>query len=731
MPVINQFFRQNASLKGKLLGTFLLMVGSLILVAGTAVALQLSAAQRAAVLEAQHMATEIATAAEEMSAKNLERLQHYAEGTGNLFDRDVMLLDLNGVIIACSRPAAVGTVYLNTEITQTMRDGIARSFIGPDIGGPGLAHQVVVPLPPQQADGTRVGALRGAVVFEYTQVHEALMREAWRAAALTGGAAGLLILLAWVLARTVTRALTQPLAEMEQAAAAIAAGDYGVRLKLRTHDELGRLTMAFNRMASDLRRSRATLEQRNTELAHSNTMLQEGVERHKEAAQRIEYLAYHDSLTGLPNRAQFSLVLSQAVERAKRSRQTFGVFFIDLDRFKQINDTLGHEAGDALLVEVAQRLRHTLRGVDTVARLGGDEFVVLVETLKHDKHAEVVARKILAAIARPVSLPGQELRVTASVGISRFARDGQDEQTLMKNADIAMYQVKESGKNAFAFYSAERNANSFERLALESSLRRALELGELQLHYQPKQDLRSGKVTGMEALLRWQHPDLGMVSPAQFIPVAEETGLIVPIGLWALRQACQQTVAWRAQGLTDLVVAVNLSPRQFSDDNLLGDIVAILQETGMDGRWLELEITESAIMQDAEMGRKLLRSLKSLGIRVAVDDFGTGYSSLSTLKLLPIDTLKIDRSFIRDLATDVEDRGLTEAIIQMAKTLNLHLVAEGVESDEQREFLVARGCDELQGYLFSKPLPLPVFERFVSSHGAGRLQLADLDAVSG
>jgi EAL domain-containing protein (putative c-di-GMP-specific phosphodiesterase class I) len=327
-----------------------------------------------------------------------------------------------------------------------------------------------------------------------------------------------------------------------------------------------------------------------------------------------------------------------------------------------------------------------------------------------------VASKVLKVTARPFLLLGQELRVTASIGISRFMQDGDDEQTLMKHADVAMYQAKESGRSGFAFYSAERNANSFERLALESSLRRALKRNELLLHYQPKMDFQTGRISGMEVLLRWNHPELGMVSPAEFIPVAEETGLIVPIGKWVLRQACLQTKLWQEQGLADLTVAVNLSPRQFGDANLLTDIVTILHETGMDGRRLELEITESAIMQNAEAGAKLMRALKAQGIRIAVDDFGTGYSSLSTLKVFPVDTLKIDRSFIRDLSTNAEDRGLTAAIIQMAKTLKLQLVAEGVETSAQMEFLKDLGCDELQGYLFSRPLSQAAFEQFVSGH---------------
>ncbi len=713
MRFVPKFLRQ-MSVQYKLLGALVFLVIGLLLAAGTAAVLQLGAAQRAAILEAQHVATEIAAASDTQPPRDPAALQHYLESLGKLFNHDIFLVNAQGRIFASTNSAKLGSIYLNPEIATAMREGLPQAFIGPDISDPGDVRQVVVPL---FAAGASSGkGNRGAVVFEYAQVYDTLMFEAKRAAALSGAATLAFALLGVLLATRVTRTLVKPLAELEAAATAIAAGDYTRRVKVHAHDEVGRLTVAFNRMSADLRRSRASLGHRNEALVHSNALLQAGIAREQEAKQRIEYLAYHDSLTGLANRTRFNQALSQAVAKAERNQKNFGLFFIDLDRFKQINDTLGHEVGDALLQEMAKRLRDALRTNDTIARLGGDEFVVLVEELRHDRHAEAVARKILRVVSKPFAVPGQELRITASVGISWYSRDGVDEQTLMKTADIALYQAKESGKNGFAFYSAERNTNSFERLALESSLRLALDRNELLLHYQPKQNFHTGRICGMEALLRWEHPDLGMVSPAQFIPVAEETGLIVPIGKWVLRQACMQTMQWRAQGLPDLVVAVNLSPRQFSDENLLNDIVKILHETGMDGRWLELEITESAIMQNAEAGRKLLSALKQHGIHIAIDDFGTGYSSLSTLKVFPVDTLKIDRSFTRDLTTNAEDRGLTEAIIQMAKTLNLQLVAEGVETDAQAAFLRERGCDELQGYFFSKPLPTSAFECFVVNH---------------
>jgi diguanylate cyclase (GGDEF)-like protein/PAS domain S-box-containing protein len=433
------------------------------------------------------------------------------------------------------------------------------------------------------------------------------------------------------------------------------------------------------------------------------------------AQNRIQYLAYHDSLTELPNRAMFSELLNHAISKARRHNRRMAVLFIDLDRFKNINDTLGHEAGDTLLQEVGRRLKHTLRQSDTVARLGGDEFVVLLEEIGDARQVEKVAGKILAAVVRPFHLLGQEFRVTASIGASIYPEDGQDEQTLMKSADIAMYQAKEEGRNAFRFYSAKMDIHTFERLALESSLRRALERTEFELHYQPKRDLHSGAITGVEALLRWRHPDLGMVAPAQFISIAEETGLIVPIGKWVIKTACWQNKHWQEQGLPRMCIAVNVSARQFSEETLVQDVVSILEETGMDPDLLELEITESVVMRDPERAVKMLKELKERGIRLALDDFGTGYSSLSSLKRFPVDTIKVDRTFIRDIPGDAEDRALTQAIIAMSKTLSLTVVAEGVETKEQLEFLRQHACDEFQGYYFSKPLPAEEFARLIQT----------------
>jgi len=432
---------------------------------------------------------------------------------------------------------------------------------------------------------------------------------------------------------------------------------------------------------------------------------QRAVEEHIAHAARVEYIAYHDSLTTLPNRSLFSKLLGHSINQAHRYKRQLAVLFLDLDHFKNINDTLGHEAGDQLLQEVAARLKTCLRDSDTVARLGGDEFVVMLPELDVEKYTATVARKILAAVARPFVLASQEYRVTASIGISTYPQDGLDEQTLTKNADVAMYKAKEEGKNNFQFYSEKLNTSSLERLSLESRLRHALERNEFQLSYQIKRDIRSGLITGTEALLRWQHPDLGTVAPLRFIPLAEETGLIVPIGKWVLRAACMQNVAWQNQGLAPLSMAVNLTARQLFDENLLTDLAKILADTGMDAQLLEVEISEGLLMRDVEKTLRVLRGIKAIGARIAIDDFGIGYFSLASIKQFPLDSIKIDRCFIHDIASVAEDQALTEAIIAMGRTLSLTVVAQGVETKEQADFLRQNACDEFQGFYLNKPMP--------------------------
>jgi diguanylate cyclase (GGDEF)-like protein/PAS domain S-box-containing protein len=437
----------------------------------------------------------------------------------------------------------------------------------------------------------------------------------------------------------------------------------------------------------------------------------EDITPRKLAEARIQYLASHDELTGLPNRVMFVELLGRALEAAQRQNHRCAILFIDLDRFKIVNDSLGHQAGDQVLKQVAQRLRGCVRSTDVVARFGGDEFIVLLDPLADQSAAATVAANILAAMLKPVRIMSYECRVTASIGIARYPEDATDAPTLMKQADMGMYLAKDEGKNNFQFYSGVVSPMSVERIVLETHLVHALERNELFLEYQPKIQISTGLICGVEALLRWNNPQLGVLSPNTFIPLAEDTGLIVPIGKWVLRTACAQSVAWQRLGLPPLVMAVNLSPRQFKDPALVEVITSALQESGLPAHCLELEITESMIMNSVDQAAQTAAVIKSLGVRLAIDDFGTGYSSLSQLKKFPIDTLKIDRSFIRELPGNPDDQAITEAIISLGKALGVNIVAEGVETAAQAVFLSERHCDEIQGFLYSKPCNAEAFVR--------------------
>lgn len=458
-----------------------------------------------------------------------------------------------------------------------------------------------------------------------------------------------------------------------------------------------------------LHRAKGELEQRvqerTNELTVANEQLQKEVFERAQAEQRIWHVAHHDALTGLPNRTLLHDRLDQALGQANRDNHRVGVMFLDLDRFKSINDTLGHAVGDELLKQVAERLTGAVRSVDTVSRLGGDEFVVVLRELAGPDDAALVAEKILKALAKPVPALGHELRATPSIGISIFPDDGTEVVQLMKNADTAMYCAKSNGRNNFKFFAQHMNEEATRVFRLEQQLRCALDQGELTLHYQPQVDLDTLTVRGVEALLRWQHPEHGMMSPAEFIPVAEETGLILPLGEWVLAEALRQNRAWQAAGHPPLRVSVNLSARQFRQKGLADTIRALLAETGQPAGLLELEITESSLMHDVDQALETLNELAGMGVRLAIDDFGTGYSSLNYLKRFPVHKLKIDRGFVSDLGVDRGDAAIISAVVGLARALNLETLAEGVETPMQIGLLGHYGCRQVQGYYFSRPLP--------------------------
>jgi diguanylate cyclase (GGDEF)-like protein/PAS domain S-box-containing protein len=424
---------------------------------------------------------------------------------------------------------------------------------------------------------------------------------------------------------------------------------------------------------------------------------------------QMTHSAQHDVVTNLPNRLLLNDRITQSVALARRQNRPIAVIFLDLDRFKYINDSLGHATGDKLLQSVSKRLLGSVRGSDTVSRQGGDEFVILLSEIAYPEDAATSARKILLSLNAPHSIGGQDLHIDGSIGISVYPEDGEDAETLIKNADMAMYHAKENGRNNFQFFKAEMNLKAVERQSLEGSLRRALEREEFLLHYQPKVNLDTGEITGVEALIRWQQPDRGLVPPSQFVPVAEDCGLIVQIGRWVLREACRQARAWQNVGLPPLPIAVNVSAVEFRDKGFVESVRTILLETGLEARYLELELTEGVLMDDAESTAAVLQELKMMGVHLAVDDFGTGYSSLSYLRQFPIDVLKIDQSFVHQITADPDESSIVSAIINMGKSLKHVVVAEGIETAEQRAYLQAQRCAEGQGYLFSRPLAAAQF----------------------
>ena len=548
------------------------------------------------------------------------------------------------------------------------------------------------------------GSELGTVVIQSNK--ESLQEKLYLFLIVTGTVMLVAALIAYIISIRLQRLISEPIMRLVQTMKRVShEKNYSLRSERSSTDEIGALIDGFNEMLK--------------EIAERDELL-------KERYDHLQQLAHFDTLTRLPNRVLFYDRLTQALLQAWRLRQKVAIFFVDLDHFKDINDTLGHRIGDLLLVEVARRFNEIVRASDTVGRMGGDEFTLFLQNIASAENAALVAQKLVANIGRPYMIDGHEIFITASLGITLFPNDGDTADELLKNADAAMYYVKEHGKNTFQFYSQEMNLKTSHRLALQNSLRHALERDELVLFYQPKVNIETMQLTGMEALLRWKHPELGLLGPDRFIPLAEETGLIISIGEWVLRTACRQLKEWEAEGVPVCKLAVNVSAVQFRKHDFAEALFRILQEYQVTPHLIELELTESAVMQDVEASVAVLKEFKRQGIRISIDDFGTGYSSLSFLKRFPIDSLKIDRSFIFNLTSSLDDSAIVTAIIAMAHSLNLNIIAEGVETESQLAFLSERGCHEMQGYLFSVPLAAGEMGNLMLSAGSaeGEAQVA-------
>ena len=538
------------------------------------------------------------------------------------------------------------------------------------------------------------------------------------------------VLVTFVLSTKLQRIITDPLLRLSAIARQIRTeNNYSLRVSGENEDELGNLITDFNAMLdviqsrdNELMEHRAMLEervmQRTSELEIANAELATSKSQAEAVAKRMEYHAHHDGLTGLPNRLLLNDRITAELAHARRQQGKLALLFLDLDRFKIINDSLGHAVGDQLLRVIARRLGNCVRDEDTVARLGGDEFMVLLPRISGSSDAGRIARKVIDCLVNPISCNGHELHITTSVGISIFPHDGTDAETLIKHADISMYRAKELGRNKAIYYTAEMNAGSRKQLALENSLRQAVGKNQLKLFYQPKIDIVKNTIVGVEALLRWEHPTMGMISPVEFIPIAEDTGMIIPIGEWVLNTAFTQLQQWHQAGYPDLSMAVNISSAQLSRPGLEDVVAQALQAAGVDACMAELEITENAAIENLEPAIAILEKLKNTGVSIAMDDFGTGYSSLSYLRQLPIDVVKIDQSFVRGIPDNHEDILIAQAIIAMTRSLNLSLVVEGIENVKQLNFFRQQGCNIVQGFLFSKPVEADAILRMLAAQSA-------------
>lgn len=584
-------------------------------------------------------------------------------------------------------------------------------------------NESVPPNVPNQNSGIINGNLFvvSPIVFDSERIGSIMLisdLSAWkhrqlRELAIGVGVFSLSLLFAVMLSSRLQRLVSEPILKLAGTARRVSESqDYSLRAEKLSADEIGSLVDDFNGMLCQV-------QLRDIELQKARNELEEKVyartQELTELARELKHQAYHDTLTGLSNRVTFDDHLRLATDQAKRDGRRIAVMFLDLDRFKVINDTLGHAVGDKLLVQVAQRLKAGLRNSDTLARLGGDEFAVLLPQIRQANEAAEVAIKITSAIAEPIQVDGYSLHVTTSIGISLFPDDGSRAETIIKNADTAMYRSKDRGGNQFTFFSADMNARAERRLAVETKLRQAIREGALSIHYQPRCDTVSLEIVGFEALVRWNDAEEGPIAPAEFIPLAEECGLIASIDEWVLETACREMLSWCLDADRDIRLSVNLSPAQFIREDLHLVISEILQRTGFPGTKLELEITESLFGPGNASACKVLELVRELGIEVSIDDFGTGYSSLSRLKQLPLQTLKIDQSFVRDLGQDPDDETLVRTIISMAHNLNLKVVAEGVETQLQYDYVKHYRCDAVQGFLFGRPVPCDQIPEILSN----------------
>lgn len=618
-----------------------------------------------------------------------------------------MVLDQDGTVLFHNRSDFHGQQVTDPKILDALRAG--REAIAISRSGTDAYIDALVPL--VALDGKPTAFARvGISLATVTSKVDTFVTVAGMVGVGSVGTALVLLLL------IVGRLILHPLDQLNDAMQRVGSGstDLESRVEIESRDELGTIAGAFNHMIEALRKSRgeverytqeleSKVEERTRELQVMNSLLHDDIQQRKVAEQRYQHLARHDTLTDLPNRSYMMELLTGRMSGAMRHGTTLAVMFLDLDRFKQINDTLGHAAGDALLVEVATRLRRRLRREDTVARLGGDEFVVLLDHPVDADAASKLAASLIEKVTAPMSINGHELVVTTSIGIALFPADGQSAGELLKNADAAMYNAKSLGRNRHQFYTPEMNDRSMERLVLENDLRKAITAGEFELFYQPRFDVTGGCLAGAEALLRWNHPSRGLLAPGAFLNLAEGNGMILALGEWVLRTACRTAAAWCAEYDGPIRVSVNVSTRQVFQGDLLAIVDSALADAGLQPELLEIEIVEDAFIRDEEQSGQIIGELKARGVHVTVDDFGTGYSSLYRLKSLPVNTLKLDRTFVNGLPHDSDDSAIASTVIQLGHSLGLTVVAEGIENDAQAEHLRQLGCDEYQGYLFGRP----------------------------